>query len=256
MEAQTAAQTDVPIVPDLARMPAGAAVADADSQEAGQQGYRTLEAAAQERVGPEPGDAGLGVEFYRHPIDGLDHIRIRIPGDKLYQPDFVVDSLHKLRFARQWEAYRTQQSQFTGQIMLLDVRWIDEGMREHLAFYGIKTVEGLAAMLDGNLDKVGPGTRALRDRAVAELDARQKAAGYDDLRAEMAEMKSAYDEQMAELRLEREALRQEREALAAEKAAEVVETAAAETSTRSAPAETKPAGGRRQPAGTAKKDGA
>ena len=254
MDAQAAAEaTDfagqAPVLPNLGKMPDGAAAADADSQTAGQQGYQALEAFTQNRIGPDPADAGLGVEFYRHPVDGQDHIRIRIPGDKLYQPDFIVDDHHKLRFARQWEAYRTQQSQFAGQVMLTGVGWIDEGMREHLAFYGIKTVEGLAAMLDGNLDKVGHGTRALRDRARTEMDARKKAAGYDDLRAEMNSMKQDHEEEMAELRAEREALRQEREALAAEKPA--AEKPAAEK-----PAAEKAAGAKRQPAGAAKQDGA
>ena len=176
--------------PDLNKIPDGAIAATLEDQKVGEAGYLGLKEAARTRSAPDPADAGLGVEFYKHPVDGLDHVRIRIPGDKLYQPDFVADDRHKVRFARQWEAYKSEQSQFAGQVMLESVAWIDMGMREHLAYYGIKTIEGLANVPDGNLDALGHGTRALRDRAKAEVEAKLKAASFDGLKAELDSMKA------------------------------------------------------------------
>ena len=184
---------DTAEMPDLDTMPPGAVAATPESQEAGRAAYNHLQETTRRRTAPDPADAALGVEFYRHPVDGLDHVRIRIPGDKLHQPDFVADDHYKLRFARQWHAYQQDRSQFEGQTMLEQIVWIDHGMKEHLAFYGVKTLEGLAAVPDGNLDALGHGMRALRDKAKKEIEARAKAKSYDALKAEMDAMKAEMD---------------------------------------------------------------
>ena len=175
---------------DFNKKPDGAEVADPDSLEAGRTFYDQSAAAAAAQMRPDPADESLMVEFYRSPIDDRDHVRIRIPGDKLYQPDFIADDHYKMRFAKQWQAYAAGLEQFAGQTMLTDVAWIDEGMRDHMGGFGVKTVEALAGLSDGNMDAMGPGTRGLRDKARRQVETKAKAAETDELRAEMAAMRA------------------------------------------------------------------
>ena len=152
-------------------------------------------------------DSGLYVEFYRNPTDGLDHIKMMIPGDKTYMPDFIADERFQVRFARQWEAYKTQTDQFEGQVPLEEVAWIDEATRNHYKSIGIFTVDGLANVSDGNLTNLGPEARAFRDRARAEVENLEKIAAYDRSEAEKQEAletaaaeKQAMQDQIDELR--------------------------------------------------------
>ena len=38
----------------------------------------------------DDGDKALHVEFYKHPVDGQDHVRIKIPGDNKTEPDEIA----------------------------------------------------------------------------------------------------------------------------------------------------------------------
>lgn len=184
-------------IPDLDTVPEGAVAAPGELDLPQMQQHPF--AAAEMRAAAVPGDENLMVEFYRHPKDGLDRIRIRIPGDKLYQPDFMATDHYKRRFAAQWQAYQNQMSQLEGQTLLTDCAWIDEGMRNELATFGIKTVEGLSGVSDGNLDQIGPGARTLRDRARTFVEEKQKLQQFDTQAAENARLKQQLDEMGARL---------------------------------------------------------
>lgn len=139
------------------------------------------------------GDAQLYVEFYKNPTDGLDHIKMRIPGDKLTVPDFIADERYQRRFPRQWEAYKTNKDQFEGEVRLEDLAWIDQANRLHYNSFGVFTLEGLSKVSDGNLSNLGPEARKLRERAQAEVDERRKAASYEQSEAEKAAMRTEMD---------------------------------------------------------------
>lgn len=139
-------------------------------------------------------DEDVAVEFYRNPVDGKDHIKFLIPGDKTFQPDYLVDDMYKQRFPRQWEAYEAQRDQFAGQMRLEEVAWMDDATRNHFKAHNVYTVEMLAAVNDGNLAKLGPEGRPMRDKAREEVDQRSKAAAYDASQAEKAAMQSQIDE--------------------------------------------------------------
>ena len=212
MEAQTAA------MPDLDRQPPGTVVATEMDLQAGEAGYGAMEGAAMARMAPDPKDASLMVEFFSH--RGKDYLKVLIPGDKLNQPVFEATDYYKARFAAQWRAYQTRQSQHEGQIMLSECAWIDEGMRDHLAGFGIKTVEGLAGVSDGNLDPLGPGFRALRARAQAVIDDKARIAEVatqrsfrDEIRQEMASLRADFDAKLRAKEDENTALRAEIAAL-------------------------------------------
>lgn len=148
------------------------------------------------------GDENLYVEFYKNPEDGKDHIKMRIPGDKHFAPDFLADERYQRRFPQQWEAYQNQNDQFEGQTRLEEVAWINEGMRHHLQSFGVFTIDALAKVIDGNLSNIGHGARELRERAKEHLATAQKAAAFDTAQAEKAELQGtleAMQKQMAEM---------------------------------------------------------
>ena len=136
------------------------------------------------------GDENLFVEFYKSPIDGLDHVKIRVPGDNTFEPDYLASEHYRKRFPKQWQAYRENESQAEGQLRLEDVAWLDEASRNRLKAFSIFTVEALATVSDGNLANLGPGARAWRDRAQEEVGYRQKAQAYDETQTQIDALKA------------------------------------------------------------------
>lgn len=148
-------------------------------------------------------DDNLFVRFYHNPVTDLDHIEINVPGDKHFRPDRPVTEEDKLRFERQWKAYSEGLDEFEGQTLLEDVAWVDVGTRRLLNSISVFTVDGLAAVNDGNLRHVGHGARTLRERA-------RKFVAERDVEADKAATDARFDElaaQLAELRQENEKLR-------------------------------------------------
>ena len=194
-QAQTHAQApaQAPTV-DFNKQPDGAQIASGVDREMENMAFQH---AAQE-FGSDPdnysrseqkGDEGIMVEFYRHPVDGLDHIKLVFPGDKLHIPDDIVEQHHKNRFWRQWQAYEAQEDQLGGQTRLRDVTWLDVPMRQHLADWRVLTVEHLANLPDTNLDNLGPGGRALRDKAIAHMKEKEAVSHNADLLEEIRLMR-------------------------------------------------------------------
>ena len=161
------------------------------------------------------GDENLFVEFYKSPIDGLDHVRIRIPGDTTFEPDYLATGHYRKRFAAQWRVYRENESQTEGQLRFEDVAWLDEASRNRLKAFSIFTVEALATVSDGNVTNLGPGGRSWRERALAEIGLRRKAQAYDEtqaridaLQAELATVKGEKGEKEEETKEEKGRRRQ------------------------------------------------
>ena len=139
----------------------------------------------------QDGDELLFVEFYKCPTDGRDHIKMRIPGDNTFLPDFIATEEYRRRFPRHWQAYLSEADQAAGQMRLEEAAWIDEATRNQLKALHVFTIDALAGVSDGNLANIGPGAGALRDRARTEAEIRRKADQYDGTAAEIAELKAA-----------------------------------------------------------------
>ena len=137
------------------------------------------------------------VRFYRNQVDDLDHVQIRYPGDKLNAPDFKAEDMHKRRWPEQWKAYEEGRDQFDGQTLIENVPWIDPALHDHLRSIGIPTLEMLAASTDLNLDSIGMGGRKMRDRAKEEVEAKQKAAGFDEQQAQIDTLQAQINDLLA-----------------------------------------------------------
>lgn len=131
------------------------------------------------------GDEALHVEFYQNPVDGLDHVKIIIPGDERTQPDFIADESYKARFPRQWAIYNGQLEEFSGQTRVETVAWIDPGTVGEMKRNRIHTVEQLANMSDSSMDQANMlFLRKFRERAKKHLEDTAASSGYDELKAQ------------------------------------------------------------------------
>ena len=144
------------------------------------------------------GDSQLFPEFYKDPLTGAELVRIRIPGDKHFEPVFPAEE-YQNRFPRHWELFRAQRDQHEDETVLEECGWIDEATRIHLKSYGIFSLEALASLSDGNLQNVGMGASMLRERAIKLIDGKQKAAAFEVQESAMSAMQRQIDEMRAEL---------------------------------------------------------
>ena len=144
-------------------------------------------------------DSGTHVEFYKHPVTGMDHIKFFFPGDKLFQPDYHVTDEYKARFPRQWEAYQKQSSQFEGQTLLNDIAWLDEASRNNLKAHNVFTLEQLAGMSDTGVDALGMGARKMREKAIEMLEGQKAAAEGNQLRELIAAQQAQMEAMQAKL---------------------------------------------------------
>lgn len=142
------------------------------------------------------GDEVLTVEFYRDPVTDQDLVKIEVPGDDKFMPIFLAEKYYQHRFPRQWSAYQNNESQFSDQTPIDHVPWLDGVLRNQMKARHIHTVEQLAATDDNAVSALGMGARALRDKAIAHVEAGKKAGAFDEQRAEIEELKEQM-EQMA-----------------------------------------------------------
>ena len=158
------------------------------------------------RMNEHAGDEELLVEFFRSPLDSQIYVSIQSPGDLTTHSIFMADKRYRERFRRQWEAFERDENQLGGQHMLNDYPWISLDMCQHLAKFGIRTVEALAGITDSNLDALGPGSRAMRERARVVLAEKSQAAPHEQtmeameaMMAEMAKLRAKLGQLEAEL---------------------------------------------------------
>ena len=70
------------------------------------------------------GDSQLFPEFYKDPLSGDELVRIRIPGDKHFEPVFPADE-YQHRFPRHYQLFREQRDQHEDETVLEESGWID-----------------------------------------------------------------------------------------------------------------------------------
>ena len=139
--------------------------------------------------GIDDGDKGLHVTFYKHPVDGQDHVKIEIPGDDKTELDEFADDRYKMRFPRQWAIYKGQLEEFAGQIRIETVAWVDPGMIQDMKRANIHTVEYLAEMSDSSIGSTNMiGLMAFRQKAQEHLAEKAKSSQFDSLQEQNAEL--------------------------------------------------------------------
>jgi hypothetical protein len=166
-------------------------------------------------------DAQLHVEFYEYdkaPYKGQAFVRIMAPGDKTNIIEQPVREHHKARFARQWLYYqmRNNEGPELGTPLENWHREVPDELNDYqlaeLQILKFRTVEQVATASDSQLQKVGMGAQALRERAKNYLARKNNSVFSDELsntRKELDELKA----KLAQLMEERKPGRPRKEAV-------------------------------------------
>ncbi len=174
--------------------------------------------------GAKDPDSGLYVEFFWHEeVDGwksneeslrlqkrvvvkapkAPYVRIMVPGDKTSEWIGAVTEAQKQRFPRQWMAWQISEGLIGGEEdipgwKLSEWKEIDEALLHELTYLRFQTVEQLAGASDKQIQGIGIGGLALREKARVALRNRMgeetrialeaDRAEKDDLKRQLAEM--------------------------------------------------------------------
>lgn len=138
--------------------------------------------------------------------DDIEYVEITVAGDTRTVVDERVKAEHKERWPQAYAAFKE------GRELALDgtplEAWplLTPGQVMEFKALNIRTVDALAALDDGNLNRLGTGGRNIRDKAKAFLET---AAGYapaskalaevEDLKAQLAVQHKAIKDQAAEI---------------------------------------------------------
>lgn len=184
-----------------------------------------------ERPGDRTQDARLRVQFYIRPIqnkaeslrlgrpvfEDRECIRIFTPGDRdniIDRPiwdDANIPRSDTVRFKAQYEAWKAGKNQDDVVGTPLS-QWtaVTPAQVETLSYFKIRSVEQLAGVSDGNLQKLGPGFLELRQAARDYLAMAADNAHVTKMRAELTERDNrleVLERQMKELAEENKKLR-------------------------------------------------
>lgn len=168
-------------------------------------------------------DALLHVQFYWHePIDKWESekigrqvkgpkvpfVRFMRPGDPLSVMEIAVDESHKRRWPQMWMAWQMQEGLIDGQGDIPGWKleeWSDltEEQRHELKYLRFSTVEQIAGASDTQVQRMGMGGLALRERAKHALRNKMGAevkAEIESRDREIAELKAQMREVLAAVR--------------------------------------------------------
>ena len=132
----------------------------------------------------------------------VEIIEVRVPGDPDMRRDVVTDD-HKRRYPKQYIAFKKGQTQETVSGTPLAV-WapMKRSQVEEARHFGVHTVQQLAQLSDGNMQRLGPGWIAMRNLARDW----EKAANDG---AALAQLRSALDAAEARIKTMEDMLRRQ-----------------------------------------------
>lgn len=134
-------------------------------------------------------DDAKSAEAGRPIFRDVEFIEIRVPGDKDNIPRRPVKDKDRQRFARQYEAWKRNQANPTEGTPLSEWPPLSKSQVEELRHFGVLTLESLAGLSDGQLDRIGP-LKGLRAKAQDALMAAAKGAPMSRLQAENETLRS------------------------------------------------------------------
>lgn len=162
---------------------------------------------------------GALVEFYRDAVqnnfksaeagrpifDEKDFVRIQTPGDTRTVIARVASDQDKQRFPRAWDAFSRGLEIAEQGTPLEEWPQVTRSQVKELKHVNITTVESLASVSDGNIQRLGPGYHQLRERAKQFLES----ADADAAATEWAREREAMQERIRLLEEANEALKAE-----------------------------------------------
>lgn len=157
-------------------------------------------------------DAKLFVQFYRKPVlqvalseqEGraiykeVDFIKIMVPGDKLSIIDRPVDSIDERRFADKYEKWKAGAGNVVEGTPLASLPKMTPAKVEEYKFFGIHTVEQLAAAAD-NVGQKFFGFQEDKRSAKAFIELAKGNAPLEKMNAELKERDAKIEELAAQI---------------------------------------------------------
>ncbi|KDC22988.1 hypothetical protein AZ20_4208 [Bordetella bronchiseptica E014] len=159
---------------------------------------------------------GALVEFYREAVqnnfksaqegrpifDEKDFVRIQTPGDTRTVIERIASDQDKARFPRAWDMFSRGLEQAQEGTPLEQWNMVTRSQVKELKYVGVTTVEALASVSDGNIQRLGPGYSQLRRNAQAYLES----SASDAKATAWAREKEAMEEQITQLQEQVKAL--------------------------------------------------
>lgn len=153
---------------------------------------------------------GTLVEFYQGAVEiesksaeagrpifeDRDFVRIQTPGDTRTRIDRIASAKDRERFPKAWAIYQRGEQVATEGTPLEEWPMVTRSQVMELKHAGIPSVEALVGVSDGNIQRLGPGYRQLREKARAYLESADAAAKA----TEWAREREAMQAQIAELK--------------------------------------------------------
>lgn len=144
------------------------------------------------------GDENLYVMFYKGAVEdrkmSLEHgrpmyrdtefVRIMVPGDKGNIIEREIRDVDKRRFPKQYQAYKNEEQEYETGTPLDKWNYVSPAQIEELKYFGIRTVEALANVSDGNAQKF-IGINKLRRKAREFIDVTSNEAPIAQLQDEL-----------------------------------------------------------------------
>lgn len=136
------------------------------------------------------GASRLNVDFYRHPREDADFVRISAPGDSFTVLDEPATERHKAEHGQAWKVYQGLEEKFRGQTRLEAAPWMDAGILPELQAKNIHTVEQMASLTDEAVSAAGlMGLTKLRALAQRDVEEKRKAEAHSGMAAEIEKLK-------------------------------------------------------------------
>lgn len=104
-------------------------------------------------------DDNLLIRFYWNKVHEEHYIKINVPGDNKTEWDRPVTEIDKRRFAEKWRLYESEQSQFSGEVLIEACDLFDENKVELYRSFNIRTLDQLSNLNDAFISRIGMGTR-------------------------------------------------------------------------------------------------
>lgn len=164
-------------------------------------------------------DGGVLALFYERPLynkvksseegrpiyEGRDYVQIIIPGDSKSVVDRPVQDADKARWPGAWQKYQSKDEGSLDGTPIEEWSYLDVTRKASLRHIGIRTVEQLAAMPDGQLPQIGLDGREVREWAQQFL--KPQSERETDLKKQVGELqrtvealKASLDEAKRQLR--------------------------------------------------------
>lgn len=159
--------------------------------------------AMEQANGAQPGDERLYVKFYmgstqdsgasaregRPVYKSVPFVKILVPGDRNTVIDTFADLSYQKRFARQWAAFQTQETQEIEGTLLSETPLVTRSVAEELEYFKVFTVEQLAECNDALAGKL-PRFHELKRKAQVYVQQAKDSALAQKLGEENSELKN------------------------------------------------------------------